>query len=71
MEVVNLKPMMGSSTQAIKLDDGSYQVTSKASIYGAKPETKILSEEDFVNQYGDRIVLERTPTEDTFQKSGV
>lgn len=69
MELVQLKPMMGSSTQAIKLDDGTYQVTTKGSFVGATPETKILSEADFQNQYGDRIVLERTPAEDTFQKS--
>ncbi len=69
MEVVHLKPMMGSSTNVIKLDDGTYHVTSKASVMGAKPNTRILSEKEFNEQYGDRLILERTPEKDTFQKS--
>lgn len=43
--------MMGSSTHVRPLNNGSYEVTHQYSVYGSKPETRIMSEEDFVAEY--------------------
>ncbi len=44
--------MSGSTTKVQVLRDGTYKITSRPSVYGAKPVVKILTEEELVAQYG-------------------
>ena len=45
--------MMGSTTRVKPLDSGSYEVTHQYCVYGSKPETRIMSEDEFVAEYKD------------------
>lgn len=53
-EQLTIPTMLGSQTKIKALKDGTYEVTTKASYYGAKPETKILTEEELVARYGQK-----------------
>lgn len=46
--------LIGSTTKVKVLKDGTYKITSLPSVYGAKPTTKILTEEQLIAQYGDK-----------------
>ena len=53
-EKLVIPTMMGSSTKIKALPDGTYQVTTKASVYGAQHQTKILTEDELVARYGEK-----------------
>lgn len=46
--------LIGSTTKVKVLKDGTYKITSQPSVYGAKPVTRILTEEQLIAQYGDK-----------------
>lgn len=46
---------IGCTIDIDKNDDGTYTVTSKSSSYGAEPETKVISEEEFQAEYAKFI----------------
>ena len=46
--------LIGSTTKVKPLKDGTYKITQQNSVYGAKPETTILTEEELVAKYGDK-----------------
>ena len=52
-EKIVIPNMMGSSTHVRPLNNGSYEVTHQYSVYGSKPETRIMSEDEFVAEYKD------------------
>lgn len=49
--IVNIPTMLGSSTKVTKLGMGYYLVSTKPSVYGAKPKTKIMTEEELVEKF--------------------
>lgn len=49
--VVNIPVMIGSSTKVTKLGMGYYLVSTRPSVYGAKPKTKIMTEEELVEKF--------------------
>ena len=46
--------LIGSTTKVKVLKDGTYKITSLPSVYGAKPTTNILTEEELIAQYGNK-----------------
>lgn len=51
-ETIVIPTMLGSTTTVKPLKDGTYEVTTKASVYGAKAKKMILSEEEFITKFG-------------------
>ena len=46
--------LIGSTTKVKVLNDGTYKITSLPSVYGAKPVTTILTEDELIAKYGDK-----------------
>lgn len=54
-DVLNLPGhLIGSTTDVKVLKDGTYRITSKPSVYGAKPVVKVLTEEELIAKYGEK-----------------
>ena len=51
-EIIPIPAMIGSTTKVKVLKDGTYEVTSKGSYYGAKEKTRIMTEEEFIDKFG-------------------
>lgn len=51
---VVIPAMVGTSTVVKPLKDGTYEVTKRASVLNSKPQTKILTEEQLIAQYGPK-----------------
>ena len=49
--VVHIPHMLGSETKVIKLGGGYYLVTSRPVVYGAKPKTTVMTEEELVERF--------------------
>ena len=72
--------MIGATTKVKVLKDGRFEVTTKGSVYGAQPETKIYTEEELIAKYGKNSKsaaqkaasnpLERSPETDMVTFSG-
>ena len=52
--VVHIPNMCGSSTNVTKLGGGYYLVTTKPSVYGAKPKKTVMTEEELVERFHGR-----------------
>lgn len=53
-KMIQIKPMMGSSTHVEPLKNGTYKVTYKPTLPNAKEKVTIMSEEEFVAKYGNK-----------------
>lgn len=51
-ETIVIPTMLGSETSVKPLKDGTYEVTTKPSVYGAKAKKTIMSEEEFIKKFG-------------------
>ena len=54
---VHIPHMLGSETKVKKLGGGYYLVTTRPIVYGAKPKTKIMTEEELVEKFNGKRVL--------------
>ena len=53
-QAVTIPAMIGSTTTVKALDDGTYEVTTKPSVYNAKPKTTIMTEEELIERFGNK-----------------
>ncbi|MBE7713154.1 MAG: hypothetical protein E7Z87_05370 [Cyanobacteria bacterium SIG26] len=51
-ESIVIPVMLGSTTTVKPLKDGTYEVTTKPSVYGAEAKKTILTEEQLIEKYG-------------------
>ena len=55
-ESIVIPAMLGSETSVKPLKDGTYEVTTKPVVYGAKPKKTIMSEEEFIKVLKQTII---------------
>ncbi len=52
-EIVPIPVMIGSTTKVKVLKDGTYEVTTRGSYLGAKEKTRVMTEEEFLDKFGN------------------
>lgn len=52
-EIIPIPAMIGSTTKVKVLKDGTYEVTTRGSYLGAKDKTRIMTEEEFIEKFGN------------------